>query len=245
MIHTLITHDDPHFEEILGRWELRRFGREKFPGVESAKLLFWKGGKAPDGKPAEVYEKEGCLLIGVGGGRFDEHLPGGDRKSGETTASLIAKELGIYELPELVQLLRFAQNVDSKAVAHPFDLSSLVKAMHRLHPDAPRMVVDWATEAIEAKYEEQRRFWSAKADLDRALRTEVRLLDGRIVTMAVVDSDNPEFQNFTRSEHGGRIAIVVQRRQTGNVQIFTEKKACLELADVHAALVCEEMKLGG
>lgn len=157
---TIATHVMPHFDEILGIWLLQNFGEEQFPGIRTAKIIYWSAGRAtPDGRSADDYEQNGVVAVGVGGGRFDEHpvVANGEQTEDECAATLVAKALGIEKDPELKRILEFAVKNDRKGVGNTFDLAYMVKVLHQEFPQEPEKVMGWTMQGIEAKYFDPRR----------------------------------------------------------------------------------------
>lgn len=241
----IAVHERPHLDEIAAVFFLRLFGEEKFPGVSKAEIVFWKtGGETPEAL-AETCKGEGILAIGTGWGPFDEHpSPTQEGKSGECAATLVAKALGIDDDPTLEPMLRFVLNSDVKGSSNPFDLAALVKTMHEQYPDDPIGVMTWAIQALQAKYQQQSDFLvdTAREFEENAEREEVTGPGGRTFVMITVCSDNEQMNKFAR--HAGA-DIVVQRWQTGNVQIFTNKKSGLTLYDVVQMLRLAEQERKG
>ena len=246
-IRGIVTHEKPHLDEIFAIWLLRTFGEEQFPGVSKAKVNYWtSGGTSPDGLSAEQYLQDGIILVGVGGGCFDEHSTSATaRKEGECTATLVAKALGIDEDPALDKLLRFVVQEDLKGSTSAFNLASMVKVMHQ-HYD-PKKVFEWTVLAIEAKYLEQLQFWTTtRGEFMRISRVEeIQGPGDRGVVVVSFKSDDPLMNKFARSSHGANAAVVVQKNSSGNVQVFTNKRFGLKLFDVARMLRLEEQRLKG
>lgn len=244
--HTIVTHENPHLDEILGIWLLRKFGEKVFPGISSAKIEFWgTGGQSPDGRSAKEYEREGVLLIGVGGGRFDEHpAVNGERKKEECAATLIAKDLGLRDEPTFEKILNFAVNSDLKAAgSHPFDIASIAKVFYQQTSD-PQEVIEWVMKGIEVKYQEQLQFFelTRKEFEDKAEIEEIQG-PGRMLRMVSIVSNNVLMNKFARSIHGVNADIIVQKQSSGNVQIFTNAKSGLVLYDIAQMLRLTEQEL--
>ena len=243
---TIGIHERPHLDEITAIWLLRNFGEEKFPGIKTATLKYWT--KSPDVRKAEDYERDGVILIGIGGGRFDEHTGlNGKRKEGECATTLVAKALGIENDPCLEKILSFVANSDLKAVGQPFDLAYITKILHQQYHDTPEDVIAWVTTGIEAKYYEQDRFWnSTKAEFEKTAKVEeIRGPGNKLFKMTSFVSDDEQMSKFARSVHGGRAAIIVQKCSKGNVQIFTNKNLGLTLYDVAQLIRIEEQRAKG
>lgn len=248
-IHTIVTHEMPHLDEIAAIWLLRKFGEIIFPGISTAKILFWNnGGKTPDGRTAEDYEREGILLVGVGGGFLDEHATAAqERKEGECATTLVAKALGVDDDPTLKKILKFVVNNDIKGGEQPFGLASLVKLLHQQYSEDPNKVIDWAVMGIEAEYCNQLEFLgSTREEFKRmAVIEEIIGPAGKMFKMASFESDNKQMSKFARSMHGCCADVVVQRKSSGKTQVFTNKKTGLTLDEVAKMIRIAEMQKKG
>jgi hypothetical protein len=239
----LVVHQNPHFDEVLAVWLLKKFGEKMFPGVSQAKLTFHNNGISLS---SEEYEKKGILLVGLGGGRFDEHPANGNgRKEGECAATLVAAALGLKDDPVLQPLLRYVVNCDLKGNSHPFDLSSVLKQLLQQNPQEQQEAVDWVFTGIEAKFQQQLNFLNVcKEDLANG---EIEKIPGRkgILTLVTVKSDSPEMSRFARSQFGCEADIIIQQNKLGNVQIFTNAKSCLKMYDVVQMIRLREQQIKG
>lgn len=243
--HTIVTHKHPHFDEILGIWLLKKFGEEKFPGISAAKIEFWDtGGRTPDGRPAREYEKEGTLVIGIGGGRFDEHpAVNGQRKEQECAATLVAKALELRDEPVFEKIFKFALSSGLKAGNHPFDIASIPRVFYQQASD-PQEVIAWVMKGIGVKYQEQLQFFSlAKKEFEEKAEVEEIQGPGRMLKMVTIVSDNNQMSKFVRSTYGVSADVVIQKQSSGNVQIFTNAKSRLVLYDVAQMLRLTEQEL--
>ena len=230
----ILTHERPHLDEIVAVWLLRKFGEQRFPGVASATVSFTSARKLADaGAKPEDYEARGVLLLGIGGGRFDEHPTMEEgRKADDCATTLVARELGISEDPSLAKILRFVRAADVQGNASPFDISYVVKLLHSRYPADPSRAIEWALVAIEAKYEEQLRFFTVvKPEFDAKARVEEATVGQRRLKMVTIDSDEDGIHKYARSEYGARAAVVIQRRSTGNVVVFGNKQAGVDLRE--------------
>jgi hypothetical protein len=244
----LLTHERPHLDEIVAIWLLRKFGEQRFPGSGTAAVSFTSVRKlAEAGLKPEDYEARGMLLLGVGGGRFDEHptLEEG-RKAGDCATTLVAKELGISDDPALAKILRFVRAADVEGNASPFDVSYVVKLLHPRFPTDPHKVIEWALVAIEAKYEEQRRFFTVvKPEFDAKAKVEEIAVGQRRLRVVTIDSDEDGIHKYARSEYGARAAVVIQRRAKGNVAVFGNKQAGVDLREAAKLLRLAEQAAKG
>jgi hypothetical protein len=144
----------------------------------------------------------------------------------------VARELGISEDPSLAKILRFVRAADVQGNASPFDISYVVKLLHSRYPADPHRAIEWALVAIEAKYEEQLRFFTVvKPEFDAKARVEEVTVGQRRLKMVTIDSDEDGIHKYARSEYGARAAVVIQRRSTGNVVVFGNKQAGVDLRE--------------
>jgi len=231
---SILTHERPHLDEIVAIWLLRKFGEQRLPGVATAAVSYTSMRRlAEAGLKPEDYEARGILLLGIGGGRFDEHPSMEEgRKADDCATTLVAKELGISGDPSLAKILRFVRAADVEGNASPFDISYVVKLLHAQYPSDPHRVIEWALVAIEAKYEEQRRFFTVvKPEFDAKAKVEEVTVGKRRLRMVTIDSDEDGIHKYARSEYGARAAVVVQRRGSGNVAVFGNKQAGVDLRE--------------
>jgi len=245
----IVTHRFPHLDEVAAIWLLKKFGEEVFPGVAEAPVEYLaNGGETPDGRNAEEYEREGTLLIGVGGGRFDEHPRAngnGEKKENECAATLVAEALGIAGDPALEQILKNILKTDLKGGSQILDLATLVKLLHQQCPERPDLVMEWTFVGLEAKYQEQRRFWGAtKEEFQRSAQVKkMQGPNGEPVNVVIAQSDNEQMGQFARSPHGANAAVVIQKRANGQVQIFTSKKQGVCIEDAVRIIRIEEQSV--
>jgi hypothetical protein len=232
VFNEIVTHERPHLDEIVAIWLLRRFGETRFPGVSQAKVSYTTTGRrGPDAKESEA---QGILMLGIGGGRFDEHptLDNG-RKAEECCATLVARELGVLDDPSLQKILKFVKSRDLEGNSTPFDLSYLVKLLHPRFPDNPEKVIEWTLVGVEAKYEEQHDFFFvARQEFESKARIDEVLVGTRRLRIATVESDSESVSKYARSEFGGHAGIVIQKRASGNVSILVNKQMGLDMRDV-------------
>jgi hypothetical protein len=249
-IHTIVTHSKPHLDEIVAIWLLIIFGEKMFPGVNTAKIVFWDtGGETPDGRSPEEWEKDGYLLIGIGGGILDEHpsLQNSGRKEDECAATLVAKVLGIAKEPALQKILRYTLKTDLKGSGQKFDLQHLVKLGYRgADPDDSKKVMRWTFTALNWMYDEQNRFFAAvKEYQEKAQTVEVIGPQRKRLPIVAIQSDNPEINKVARNrDYGCRAALVIQQRSSGHVLIFGNKQygRWLNLNDLMAMIRVEEQR---
>ena len=242
----IVTHARPHLDEIVAIWLLRKFGEVRYPGIGTANIDYWSnGGTTPDGRSASAYEKEGALLIGVGGGRFDEHPGVGvERKKSQCAATLVARDLGVIEDPALDMILDTVAQNDLKGHGNPLDLANLALVMYGQM--SHEQVIAWVTDGLEARYAERTKFFgqAAKEFAEKAMVEDIVRPSGK-VKLAVIESDDDQVAKFAKTKDGCNAAVTVQKRSSGNVQIMTNKKFGIKLYDVVKAIRYEEQVEAG
>jgi len=266
----VITHPLPHHDENVALLLLRDFGDMKYPGISRAiknrSVVFLREDEFE--KSVSEYEKDGWLVIGVGGGELDEHAAGGEgRKEGECAATLVARKLGIDKLPELKKILEYAlaadlgnfntlyspemepfrkanpklfqQLVSDISMLRGVDPDTSVKLIHEKNPDDPWVAINWDFETIEAKFAEQYEFHVvAPKEAEKATSENVGKLK-----VTVVESESPEVETFLRSNKGGRSSVVIKKSpKKGQVQVFTNKQLGISLSKAIALLRLLEIK---
>ncbi|MDD5547562.1 MAG: hypothetical protein PHN74_01505 [Candidatus Pacebacteria bacterium] len=242
----IVTHEKPHLDEIATIWLLKRRGETKYPGVKDARILFWQSGNMSAKLSPQKYEEMGILLVGIGGGRFDEHPANGtERKKDECAATLVAKDLGISDDPSLSKIQRYVLNNDTKGTSHPFDLAETVKLLHGKYPNNSAKVVELVMEILDAYHYEQMMFFSeARKDFETKGKVEsIKGPKGKTLKMLTIVSDNEQINKYSRFV--GDIAVVIQKTSAGNVQIFTNQQYALKLYDVVKAIRRAEQEANG
>jgi hypothetical protein len=134
-IYEIGSHHQMHDDEHLGNALIRERGPRIFRGlrdVRTAKLVLVDSGKRDvEGLTALEWARRGRLLIGCGGGPLDEHGKVRERGQGMCAATLVARLLRIDGDPVVAKVLKQATRVDQTATARPFDLSRILKNLHR------------------------------------------------------------------------------------------------------------------
>lgn len=131
-VHGIVSHLEMHDDEFMARWFLRTFGEKLFPGIRNAMLILVDSGiRLLRGKTGAEWFAAGYPCLGTCGGPLDEHdLPPEERKNA-SAATLTAKILGIGQYPPILTMLAHTVRVDRTATASSFDISAIIKAMHR------------------------------------------------------------------------------------------------------------------
>lgn len=240
----IVTHTNPHIDEICGIWMLRKFGSKHFPNIEKSTIEYWSKGSTLLQKTAEELLAEGILLVGIGGGMFDEHPTiDSERKKDKCAATLIAEHLGLDDDPALEMILSFVERDDLSGSGSIFELGSLCRKMYNILPT--EKVILWATMALEAIYREQAQFaHQALIEYSKARISTVRNGENsaKIVT---IESDDETVAKFARSARGGAAALVIQKQSTGNVQIFSNRKFRPNMEKIARFIRLSEQKTKG
>jgi len=235
-IERIVTHKNPHLDEIVAIWLLRRFGDRVFLGASEAPLWFID-------ITHDLPEKEEEILIGVGGGKFDDHCKNGKRKKGECAATLVADALSIRDDPALGLILKETLKADSNKVNSTFHLANLVKAWYKIYPEFYQGIMDLVFRALEIIYIDQQFFFSeTRHEIEKKGKfEEIRGPQGKIV-LAVVVSENSQVSAAARKFFGAGV-IIQKNPQTGHVQIFTNHKDHIRLNDVARVINIREQEL--
>ncbi|HNY97960.1 MAG TPA: hypothetical protein PKM84_02500, partial [Candidatus Pacearchaeota archaeon] len=219
-ISKIITHVKPHLDELVAIWLLKRFGENTFPGVHSATIEY----DVSDQKRNAFSElTNGVLMIGCGGGEFDEHPYGtdGTRKEHECATTLVAKALGLRQDSRLQGLFNYVCNNDLKGVYHRFDLADLT---HQLQNNCdPHTVIYLIFKMLDAHLETQKIFIEAGEELRQKAKIITTLGNGKASTIVSVCSDNPKISAFARTIEGGKATLVIVKNSNGNVIIVSNK----------------------
>jgi hypothetical protein len=243
-VHTIPTHHGEHLDEILAIFLLKTLGEKFFPGIANAKIVYWGNGcNTPDGRPVEAWEAEGYLPVGVGGGTlFDEHAtPTRPRREGECAATLVAKYLDVFDELWFQEVLEFVTRDDLKGNASQYDIGAIAKILQLQHPNDPEVVFEWVMIGLGAKIRQRMAFWrETRQEFERLAKIEtIPGPFGKDIRIAVLRSNDPQVAKYATSRKGGDTQLVVQQRETGNIQIFTNHRSGIKLDDV-ARLVREE-----
>lgn len=130
-IRLMVTHRDPDIDDVEAIRLLIKYGEKTWPGISTAKVLM-SHDRDPFGKSADVLEKEGVLLVGIGGGRYDEHpFDGARRLENHCAATLVAQDLGLNEDHGLTPTLDYAFARNYSANSGHFELQVAIKLAFR------------------------------------------------------------------------------------------------------------------
>lgn len=126
-INYIIVHVQWHADELFAAYLLRKFGKQHFPGIENAKVVFARDIQF---RGDDYYDQRQQLPVGSGGGRFDEHRENG-RLDNMSACRLVARYLNLEYDQDFKPLISRINHCDNNAGCHGFELSELVKVMGR------------------------------------------------------------------------------------------------------------------
>ena len=183
-MRAILTHPSPDLDALVSVYLLRRHGHEIFPAADVCPLRFMTPRAVEEAGGPEIFERDGCLVVDLGGGRFDNH-PRADRPgSGDLDASaaeLVATHLGVRDLPELGKLLAFCARQDLKGkslssrdpVDHAVAIPAIIDGLNRMHPGDGAAVYAAIEPVLDAIIATERAWFDAVRDAERGSRSDV------------------------------------------------------------------------
>lgn len=239
-IKKILIPNKPHLDPIAAIYLLKQYGKEKFPGIDSAEIIFWENSHDPGPEDINKFKTEKILTIDVGGGPFDHHQ--GLEK--DTAASLTASYLGIEKKPELIALLNYVREDDLEGLHNRYgDLAYLVKCFHKQNllslkvvELGLRLINYFQTSQIEWHYNVKKEYES-KCKIYKIKKFNKRMKIG------VVESDNSQLANYGITMDS--LSAVVVKRSSNHVMILTNKLHRLNLREIVAAIRMRELELSG
>ena len=232
----IVVHNNPHLDELVAVWLLRNYGEQKFPEISRAKLVAW-GKKDLARTPPEMAAMGGILLVGLGGGMFDDHVDG---RRLECATTLVAKHLEKADCPLLRRLLRGVFQADAEADGPLKWLADRVQGLNRYwcgSMDLEKLYHQVESD-IMVEIERQKEYLAAK---DRFAGCYHQRISG--IEIAAADKmDNCQFQHVARS---AGVHIIVQRNSDGLTQILTGGKVTMDLIDLAVRIRKAEIVKGG
>lgn len=229
----IVTHKAPHLDEIAAIVMLRsQHGCKFFPGASSAKIVTWDKRNPRCAWDEIAHAKDGRIMVGIGGGIFDEHgTVESDAKAGCAT-TLVARVLGYDKVPGMDRVLRSIEAHDSgKGGGDPQSFSKLVTASYRQcisdDPNEQKAHEEYCIRAamfyagcllrdpICFAYE-------GKAAFEAADTFAFKTRGGQYVRVAAATTDVDCFPRYARSQYGNRAhVVIVQKPATGAISVLT------------------------
>jgi hypothetical protein len=222
----IITHVWPHLDEIVAIRLLKKHGEQKFPGISQAKVVFSGTGVNPEDKTWQQHMDEGTLVIGIGGGPFDEHpTMEEERKHGKSACQLVAEALNLQAHPIYRRLIELVTEADQMGV-HEFHIANRLKTNYRLNPDHPEIGIKMVNDILDDWEHEQQLFVDGRVEIQKLMKTDAyktaTLPDGRKLGIIVVQNTNN--YKMSAAARSLRIPIIIQQQPKGNVQIFCDSE---------------------
>lgn len=239
----------PQPDTLAAIFLLKRFGKEAFPGIEEAGVEIWQ--TMPEGKTSEGLEKEGYILMDMGGGKFDHH----DFRGKTTASRMVAEYLGVAEDASLAKLLEHARRddvfgkgtVSEDPIDRTFGLSAIIYTLNKNLPKNPQRVVDIIMPILASHHnEELKRTEELPAEFKKkndegTVRTMEARQRGKKLKVVFIDSDNTSMAGYLRSQNGGKFDVVAQRLSSGHVNVLTRQAKHIDLRAMAVVLRIEEL----
>jgi hypothetical protein len=255
----IVTHPQPHLDEIFALWLLYNFGKTFFVNIEDiihsiftgkSGIYFHRQRDLPEGISKN---RDSYIFLGTCGGPFDEHQTREEeRKEGECCATLVAKFLGVSDMPELALMLKEVKRIDLISGAGTFHLASIIAMAYKENYPFST-ILQMAFVQFNLLYSNQKSFHSNGVDFQKAQKVELVSGDGRKIKVVFAKTDNTDFSAYARFEFGDCQDVIVQMNNTGNVQIFTRRpnpkkepgRRSVNLDDLARILRLAEQQLSG
>lgn len=240
-------------DTIVAIFLLKKFSESHFPGIKEAEINFWQ--VVPEGETEETLDRQGIILIDLGGGRFDHH----SARTKTTASNLIAEYLGVNEDPALAKLLEYAERDDffgkgtisNDPLDRAFGLSALIAALNKSLVKTPGRVVEIILPLLVAHYnEEVKRAHDLPKEFEEKLAAgeaetfEVKQRDKKL-KVVIITSESASLAGYLRSKSGGGFDVVAQWLPSGHVNILTRPTKRVDLRSLAALIRLEEAKHAG
>lgn len=242
------------FDAAVAVWLLRMYGHIKYEGAFTAPLVFLRTRDLPEGLDAEEWERRGYFAVNCGESRFDHHPHGRYKK--ECAATLVMRDLGIYDNPTLRQLKEWVlwddlRRMDTSSgrptkAEMSFTWARTFKEQQNLFDwygsdDELRVNLEGALEdlfkALNVHVGSQERFFcEGKEACANARAFKVEQPDQRKLTVVVAASDSMCVSAYARSQYGYQADIFVQHRSSGQVQIAANSRSGLDFDALSARI---------
>jgi hypothetical protein len=160
-----------------------------------------------------------------------------------TPRQILNANMGLEDDPALEFILDFVRRNDLNGSGSMFDIGSLTRKMYKTYP--PEVVINWASMALDSVYQEQLRFAKEAAEEFGSRAKKFTLKNSAKVI--IIESDNDLVAKFARSRRGGFASVVIQKGNTGNVQVFSNRKSHvrIDMAKIAQFIRLEEQKRKG
>jgi hypothetical protein len=227
MIKEIVTHGGTvDLDEAYAYIMLKRNGEDKIPGVSTANF---RQITAEDDLE-ELKKREDILLLGLGGGPFDEHV-GDEGKTRECCATLVAKFLGLDQDFCLQKILKYVLHTDKNPPNLTLDLAPTIVRFQK-QGYGLNVVLAYTEMTIDAAYEDQKN-----------VKEEAIMVNGRESFIAITKGDDLDISRFMRLFGA---AVIVVENSRGQISIMTNREYALDLRDILRIIrIWEQKKDGG
>lgn len=240
----------PQTDTIVAIFLLKTFGKERFPGVESAGVEV-----RPTLLPGENFDSllaRGVLALDMAEGPLDHHY------KTFCTSELTAQYLKVEKDPSLTQLLTWSRRDDKEgkgtisrdALDRAFGLAGLISALNKSYPQEPQKIVDAVLPLLEAHWRSAKEHHvelprDVEEQRTKGTYREFMVKQGtKDLKVASVISNKPSMPTFLRSERGGKVDVVVQKLEASNhYSILTNQKRGVDLSKAAGLIRMREAQL--
>ncbi|MBU1500862.1 hypothetical protein KJ669_02010 [Patescibacteria group bacterium] len=250
-IHTIVLPVRPQPDTLVAIFLLQTFGKQQFPGVETAKVTI---DETPPTRSFKELCADGILMIDSGKGPFDHH--GTDKCATE----LVAEYLGLSKDPSVKKLLTYAKRDDAEGkgtlsadpIDRAFGLSGLVSSLKKKYSNDPQKIVDIVLPLLDAHYFAA---WEhhvgipeeiVKKKADGRYSEAKATQENKKLKVVFVVSDKTSMPTYLRSWNGVRADVVVQKNEDrSRTCVITRQEVKVDLTNVAALIRMREAELRG
>ncbi len=223
-----------HYDEAVALWLLANTGEPFYPGIVQTilggRVYSWKAPKRDIAKWRQELKERGVYL-----------LPPHSHEKGEIdcAATLVAKELGIYDDPLFKGVIDHVLKVDIEGTKDPFDISRCFETVVAQNLHDPLKYLSWLFHYLDAKYAQQFEFFRLQTEADKVTKI-VKIGKAQV---AIVQSDHEVAKSAVMNKYKPDLVVLIN--SSGNVQIFSLSYRIKFPDVVRAVRVDEQFKLHG
>ncbi len=156
--------------------------------------------------------------------------------------------MGLADQEVFRKLLSYSLNADTQPNLGFMDLEAIVKLYNNNYPNDPQKSIDVTLMLLGEYYTQQKRFIDVvvKDEYDLKIQVEgVKGVSDQPLLFGYIESDSMETVAYARSDHGGRINVLIKFGEEGTQIYFDPRKKLRKAAlDIICALRSEEGNLG-
>lgn len=186
MAKTLVTHINPHLDDIVGIWLFRKFN----PQFSDANLEFVSAAH----NLAQKEETEDKIFIGTGGGKFDEHKEGLDSCAGTLVFEWLNEEKVIPEdqitQKGLKKLIVWNQLIDTgraeKSQINEFSIPAFIRPLDSI-PESSKKAVELGSEILDRLLEVLKRNEQSLIDWEKRIEFSTRFGKSYAISSETLD----------------------------------------------------------